>query len=565
MLREVLKRYLVKVNLKLTLLIFLGSLSWCLTMVKSGLTYPFGAGFWGANGHDGIWHIALAGSLARGSFEMPTFSGETLKNYHIGFDLILAVLNKITFIPITVLYFQIFPVILSVTMGIAVYTLIKKWRKNEGEAFWSTFFVYFGGSFGWIVNLIRDGRFGGESMFWSQQAISTLINPPFALSLILISFGLWALLSRKTVLAIILFGILIEIKAYAGILILGSLFVVGVWEFLLRKNLYYLKVFIFSLILSAIVFLPLNISSGSLLVFKPFWFLETMMGSTDRLGWEKFYSAMMNYRLVESWKTIPAYVVAFLIFCIGNFGTRLIKDIWIIGKLRKLKEIDAVTLILFAIIPAGILIPSLFLQAGTPWNTIQFIYYSLFASSILAAIVIAKLPKAAIALVVILTIPTSIITLLNDYLPGRPPAMISIKEMDALNFLKKQPEGVVLTYVFDEAKAKEAVANPPRPLYFYESTAYVSAYTNKSVYLEDQVNLDITGYNWRERRQKIGEFVSATDKDMARAFLRTNNIKYLYLAKDLSPLPGEKLKLGESQLGLTKIFDNSTISILRVD
>src|SRR4030067_1868542 len=77
-------------------LILLGSLSWSLTMVKSGLLKDFGIGFWGPNGHDGVWHIALAKSLARGSWEVPVFAGETLMNYHIGFYLLLAVFNKLT-------------------------------------------------------------------------------------------------------------------------------------------------------------------------------------------------------------------------------------------------------------------------------------------------------------------------------------------------------------------------------------------------------------------------------------------------------------------------------------
>ena len=81
-------------------LIILGSISWCLTMVKSGFVYPFGMGFWGPNGHDGIWHISLANSLARGSWDIPVFAGESLMNYHVGFDLILAIVHKLTLIPI---------------------------------------------------------------------------------------------------------------------------------------------------------------------------------------------------------------------------------------------------------------------------------------------------------------------------------------------------------------------------------------------------------------------------------------------------------------------------------
>ena len=59
-------------------LIFLGIINWSLIMVKSALIYPFGMGFWGPNGHDGVWHIALINQLARGSLEMPTFAGEQL-------------------------------------------------------------------------------------------------------------------------------------------------------------------------------------------------------------------------------------------------------------------------------------------------------------------------------------------------------------------------------------------------------------------------------------------------------------------------------------------------------
>ncbi|MEK7112139.1 MAG: hypothetical protein AAB875_02315, partial [Patescibacteria group bacterium] len=147
------------------------------------------------------------------------------------------------------------------------------------------------------------------------------------------------------------------------------------------------------------------------------------------------------------------------------------------------------------VIVSGGLIPMFFLQAGTPWNTIQFFYYSLFFSGILAGIVLGESAKRVPSIAVfifLLTIPTTIGTL-SHYLPSRPPAKISKEELKALNFLAKEPTGVVLTYPFDALKAKEAEVNPPRPLYLYESTAYVSAFTKKPVYLEDEVNLDITG------------------------------------------------------------------------
>lgn len=551
---------------KLILLIALGSISWCLTMVKSGLIYPFGLGFWGPNGHDGIWHIALAQSLARGTLEMPTFAGQTLKNYHIGFDLVVGLINRITTIPVSVLYFQIIPPVLAVLTGILVYKLTVLWTKSEKASLWATFFVYFGGSFGFLI-----GK--GESAFWSQQAISSLINPPFTLSLIVLMAGLILLLKKKYIWAAIFLGVLIEIKAYAGILALGSLFVISTWRIIKEKKYDYFFVFLGSLVISLILFVPLNGGSGGLFIFQPFWFLESMMGLSDRIGWQRFYSAMTNYKAGGSWKWIPAYGLAFVIFNIGNLGTRMIKDVWIFKQLKKVFKIDYLTLFSFSVIAAGIIIPTFFLQRGTPWNTIQFFYYAVFFSAILAGVAVDDILRnksknfriVFSVLIVLLTIPTTVFTLKDVYLPSRPPAMISNTELEALTFLSKQEKGIVFTYPYDSDKAKEAIANPPRPLYLYDSTAYVSAYGNKPVYLEDEVNLDITGYDWRQRRQKTFEFVNETNPNIAKQFLKENSIKYLYLVKNVSPLVGEELKLGSSQLGLDKIFSNKEVDIYKIN
>lgn len=551
---------------KAILIIVIGSISWSLTMVKSGLVYPFGLGFWGPNGHDGIWHIALANSLAKGGFNIPTFAGERIKNYHIGFDLVLGFLSKLTSFSTATLYFQIIPPIIAVAIGLVVYKLMITWTGSKVATLWSLFFVYFGGSLAWIL-----GK--GESAFWSQQAISTLINPPFAVSLLILSGALLLLLKKKYFWATLLFGILIEIKAYAGVLALGSLVVISLWRILKERKFDYLLVFFFSSIISLILFLPLNNGSSNLFIFQPFWFLETMMGLSDRLGWDKFYSAMTNYRSGLSWKFAPAYFLAFLIFAVGNLGTRMLKDAWIFRKLRNISSVDYISLFSFSMIGAGILIPTLFLQKGTPWNTIQFFYYSVFFSSILAGVGMAHIlknkSKTFITLfstiIVLLTLPTTAITLKDVYLPGRPPAMISNEEIEALDFLAKQPDGIVLTYPFDSAKAREAINNPPRPLYFYESTAYVSAYGHKDIYLEDEVNLDITGYDWRKRRAKVSDFINELDINKAKVFLKENDIKYLYLVKGTSPLVGEYLRLGGSQLSISQIFSNAAVKIYEVN
>lgn len=560
------------------LIIAIGSILWSLTMVKSGLIYPFGMGFWGPNGHDGIWHLALINHFAKGDFGMPVYAGEQLRNYHIGFDFLLSIIQRVTQIPAQNLYFQVLPPILSILVGILTWKLVLGWGKSKIQALCVLFFVYFGGSFGWIVTLFRGEGISGESMFWSQQAISTLINPPFAASLVLMLAGMYLLVKLDKnfnifyfLFTILVFGVLSQVKVYAGILALFGLFVIGFVRIIKNKRVDFLALFVGSAILSAVLFLPSNKGSSNMLIFRPFWFLETMMAVSDRFGWNKFYEAMINWRAAGIWpKAVLAYSVAFAIFLLGNMGTRIL-GIFVLVRSKKEKRADNISLFLVSIAILGIILPMFVLQKGTPWNTIQFFYYSLFTLSIFAGITCGqwigewiktgRIHKVVICttIIVVLTVPTTFSTVFYHYLPGRPPAKISNAELEALSYLKKQPNGIILTYPFDRKAAEVAQLNPPRPLYLYESTAYVSAFSAKSVYLEDEVNLDITGYDWKTRRQEVLDFLASLDHQKTRDFLRVNDIKYVYWIKP------QRATLGEGQLGMTQIFENKEVIIYKVD
>lgn len=552
---------------KLPFLILLGSIVWSLTMVKSGIGYGYGIGFWGPNGHDGVWHISLATALSNGSFELPIFAGETVKNYHIGFDLLLAFLHRMTGISITTLYFQILPPIMAILIGALSYRFVYLWKRSKNAAFWSTFFVYFAGNFGYFLSLLRGSTLGGESAFWAQPAVLTLINPPFAMSLIFILLGLNIFVSSKKglklgalVLLSLVFGALIQIKAYAGVVVLGGLFVAGIYELWKLKSTNFIKVFVLSSLISAVLFLP-NIGSGSLLVFRPFWFLETMMSFPDRVGWMRFGEAMVNYRLGGFWlRAIIFYGVSILIFWYGNLGTRVVHEFYWLSFVKNKKWPSVLEIFVLISTSVGVLLPMLFIQRGTAWNTIQFFYYSMFFTSILSGIVFsgilgntkAKITKSLLVFgMLVFTLPTTI-GVMKHYLPSRPPAKIPIEETRALEFLSKQEKGIVLVMPFDRDAANAAVESPPRPLYLYESTAYISAFSGQTVWMEDEVNLDITGYDWQGRKEKLNVALQSSQSEFSE-FLIEENIKYVYWAGE----PVEVLH------GLDEIYSN-TVKIYKI-
>ncbi len=587
---------LARKSLFLTLLLLAGTVTISLPMVKSGWLYPFGMGFWGPNGHDGIWHLSLIEHFSRSwDFNSPIMSGTKLTNYHFLFDLLLALINRLTpFWSATTLYFQIIPPLLAVLLGWLTYQFTLTWSQSKLSAYLAVILIYFGSGFGWLVSLLRDHNLGGESVFWSTQAISTLINPPFALSLVLLLTGL--ILFQKYqhkkvaqepklfILTSVIFGLLIHAKSYAGILILGSLAILSLFEIikiiLSRKDikgqllkLNSLKILILSSVIALVTFLPVLDLSKTSLIFSPFWFPHTMLLFSDRFHWPELYNAIPTYWATHNYpKALAAELLALVIFLAGNLGVRLIGGIYVIkGLLASIKTkqyFPAIDWLLIYIVVIATIIPLLFIQTGTPWNTIQFFYYALVMMSLFTARILGswlnQLPAKKVlttgakivtfGTIFALSFPTTVGTL-QQYLPYRAPARIPYEELAALEFLSHQPQGVVLTYPFDEQKVADY--GPPKPLAYYVSTAYVSAMSGHPVYLEDEINLDIitSGIEWQERKQTANQFFLTLNPQSANQFLDQQSIAYLYL------LRGQPLNLHLDQLRLEKIFDNGLVTI----
>ncbi len=454
-------------------------------------------------------------------------------------------------------YFVLFPIAVSVILVLLLNKLLTLWKYTSIQKSLAYVFVFFTGSLGFIPSLLKGGSlFSGESAFWANQSVSWLLNPPFALSLLLLCFLLILLENshnghKKTgtyILIAIIGGLLAQTKVYSFVLLVGALILSGQWIIGISVGA-----------LGVAMLLPFTKVGESPFTLKPLWFTESLFASFDRVWWPKFSQAWQTYQSQGNFpKLIAVNLFALTVFLIGNLGVRVIGFF----RIKKGGLLIGQKVALWISV-LGIFIPLLIIQKVNPWNTIQFTYYSLFFLGIFTAKeiveIISKTRSLPLKLIIFLAVlflslPTSIGTL-KDYFTQNSSSRVSYTELSALNFLKNQPPGIVLSSVFSNRWTN--LTPEPRSLYGYVSTAYISALSGQKEFLSDTINLDITGYNYDSRVRDILRLQKTEDDTWARNFLRDNNITYIY------QIPFMRFKLNPDQLCLTKIFDSGEINIYK--
>lgn len=514
-------------------------------VIRSGLNYNYGIGFWGPNGHDGVWHLSLINHISNPlKIEMPIFAGETLKNYHPFFNILIAFLSKITFIDSSLWLFQIFPVITTVLFLYLSFLLGQRITKKFSGGLILMILNSIGNSFGWIVTFLRDRQFGGESLFWAMQSPSNQLNPPFMLSILLLLTLIYLLTLKKPNKYALFFVIIFLpiIKVYSAV----PAFII--FFFYVLKNKKYRFIFLLSFVVAAVLFLVYNSSSAGLIEWHPFWFIDSLIDSPDRLFIPKLTAFRTAYGHVffKYVKLFIYYLIGIVIFTVGNFSWR------ILGFREILKEKAYFISILLCF-----LVPLLFVQKGTVWNTIQFLYYALFLSNLFLSKFLTKHQKFVPFVLVSSLLP--LISFLPNFIGKIPPAAISVKELSALSFLRQQPAGIVLSYPYDKYY-KYHHPQTPISLHAYETTSYLSAYSRHPVFIADEMNLENSGYNWKERRTASEKFFAQQNEFADRGFLVNNQIDYIYLPKVYE----KNTQLLVDKMFLNKIFENSEILIYKV-
>lgn len=524
-----------------------------------------GYNFWGAHGHDAIWHLAIANvSFNKFPFIAPTFSGENLYGYNYLLDFFIFLLTKIG-IPAIISYFKLLPIVWFILFTTLLVTLGKRIKDEPIFVGLFLFFNYFAGSFYYLIKLYRDHSINDSSTQLPQPIVLMMSNPPYAFSLIFLIILMILLKNRKfnlkiiVVVGICLF-IIMGLKFYGGVISAFLVFLFFTLEFLVKDIKKYIKYifFIGLFIFFSIIFFydPVqSLKTGSIFAFVPFAMVHTITEESN-----KFYLRGMTdarYYLMAHGvgpRLIAIEALNLLIFLFFYLGTRFFGLVYIpiLFLKRKLDKFDYSIILTICF---SILLSITLVQKAEWWNTMQFFSYAIFLSTIYLSKLVYSLwqgkkiiIKLIAIIIIFLSIPTSY-DLTKFFLVTPGATFLSRYEIDALNFLKKQPDGIAYMPLYNKAWKNYT---KPNPLFAYEDTAYIAAFSGKQVYFADELQLRLTGVEYLRRMEKM--------KQMDCSILK--EIDYVYEIRELPD--SDKIIIKCQPYNSSKIYENKKVIIYSI-
>ncbi|OGK26723.1 hypothetical protein A3D76_02390 [Candidatus Roizmanbacteria bacterium RIFCSPHIGHO2_02_FULL_37_9b] len=560
----------IKKNKLLLFIVLPAFFLYMLVIFPSGTFFCFkdacGINFWGVQGHDAIWHLAIANvSFQKFPFIAPTFAGENLYGYNYLLDFFIFLLSKIG-IPAIFSYFKLFPVVWFILFTGLLIIFARKIKDSKLFIFLFLLLSYFAGSFSFILTWIHDKTINGSSTLLPQPIMHMMSNLPYAFSLlpfltILILMKEKNLRLKNVLIMGLCIFLIMGLKFYGGVI---SIFLIFTYLFLtiplknIKKLIKYsviICLFIFSSIL--LFYDPMrSFKSGAVFGWAPFALVHTITEEPNQFYLRDLTDA--RYYILAQGRIGPRFIwiefINLTLFLIFYLGTRILAFFYL-GFLFLQRKMEKFDLTIILTILFSIFLTVTLVQKAEWWNTIQFFFYAIFLLTIHLARLVHDLIKSnkpvligLTALLLLLSVPTSLdLIRLFAVTPGA--TYLPVDEIKALNFLKQQPGGIVLSPLYDK---KWKNYNKPNLLFAYEDTAYVTAFSGKQSYLVNILQLRLTGVLYQKRLARLEK------KDCS----ILDEIDYVYEIRKL--LDEEKIMVKCRPKNSKKIFENKSVNIYSI-
>lgn len=539
-----------------------------LIIFPSGSNYCFnkscGIFFWGVHGHDGIWHLAISNvSFNSLPFKVPTYFNAQMSGYNYLFDLIIHGLSLLG-IPAIITYFKIFPVIWFLIFTTLLIILARKIKNTPVFVFLYLFFTFFAGSFSYFFTMLHDRSIWGSSSLLATLTIHIMSNLQFAFSLPIL-LGILIIIKDKkpdlrTVLLVsILNFINLGIKFYGGAI---TSFVVLIYlmtninKKTLLSSIKYLFILGLTSALSIIIFYDpfSSMKSGSVFSFAPLSLIHTIT-EEQSLFYSKQLTNARYFLMTKGIRPRLILIEAFniMVFLFFYLGVRFFGFIYIFWQIFK-KKFNSFSFNILLTSIFAFALTALLVQKGEWWNVIQFFFYAIFILTIFLSQLTEEMfinkqiiVKFAAVLIMILATPTTI-DVIKQYAVFPGSSYISTQELSALQFLKNQPDGIILTTPYDK---NLRFSNGLNDLFRAEDSAYVSAFTGKQSYLANLHPLRLMGINVDQR----SVLVKNNDCNIM------SHIDYIY---ELHSNPTIEAFARCKNMSIKNIFGNDAVTIFKV-
>lgn len=461
--------------------------------------------------HDAFWHLAISEVSFRSFPPLhPIFAGELLTHYNYLYDFITYLFSRFTGVSTLQSYFQVFPILIAVLYIVTVWKMVKTFYHDTNAQIFTALFLFLGNGYAFIMTYFTSGSFVGSSLkgfplLLSIQPPTMFLNSQFALSLPIILLSIMFINSKKSVHPILqaaILGVLIMtltlLKAYAGIAMLIYALCFYTISFCRKPNVNILLC-IFASLGSFIVASLIFGGGKGVFSYDPLSFIRSLFDDPNHFF--RIDIALMRTTLESSGKFSPRLVLLYasgiLLFYLINFGGRLVFIFQIFSLIRK-RIFDTHTMALIVTIIGLSSIPLIFVQKGDFFNTMQFLYYGVFLSSLIAGPVYANIKSIAMRLVCFVAVLITICIPLVDqwtFTSNIGFTNISSDFIGISKILKEQPNGTVS--LFGEAA----------------SDSRISAFSGKQLMIGDieQLGNTFVSYSSRLEETKRVPYLQSSD------------------------------------------------------
>ncbi|MFH0864207.1 MAG: hypothetical protein V1858_03910 [Candidatus Gottesmanbacteria bacterium] len=545
----------LKTNYLLLLVFILGIFGQVLQFLPLGFKFTEGIYSTASANDDALWHAALTTQIINRypPFE-PGLAGVEVHNYHYWANIVMGDFIRVFKLPIMPTIFIYFSLFLSFLLGGVSYVLGKILNFSKVGIIIFVYLQYFSSD---IIYLLI--MFTRHTLDFTVQPLEAgtmfLENPPRAFSIIVALSSIVLLVSwlrkqdrRILIVLILLSSSIIGFKVNTGIMVLGGFCCLSLY-YLFRKNFNILIITISIIILSLLIYLPVNRNSGTLF-YAPFE-MSRMFAVQPNINLSRLelarriYESNFNY-----FQARRMDLMMLTLFLISEFGVRNLG--WLPLRVTLISIGYPLLIFLYGGIFMAIFLGTFFYQTTGGANIFNFylaasLFLSILSVPILSQLIQSKksLIKAIIIILLLLSTQPRWISSVSSYYESflyvyrEKRTVLDTSELEALNFINKNTEKNSIIMVVSQG-------------------LHPAVFTQRNLFLAGKGILESHVVPFKSREEVVEIVLFSPSAKIVKETLKNNQIDYLLFNTGQPSIPA-----GFENVSLKKVFQNKQNTVFK--